>query len=147
MHHAEADEFGLLESGNHAKDARLVAPFDLRLEPDEAEMVAREIVLTQLHRRVGLATGARIDQPDRFHRPEPQRIAPAMRHHLDRQAPFEETFLVEVVDGGRFRRDQRVVEPLVLVACHRAVQVVAFAVVDAAGGIRHPAPGTSHLAP
>ena len=142
MHHAEADELGLLQPGDHPKHARLIAPFDLRLEPDEAEVIARQIVLPQLHGGVRLAAGARIDQPDRLHRPEPQRVAPAMRHHLDRQAAFEEPLLVEVVDGRRFGRDQRVVEALVLVARQRTVQIIALAVVDAAGGTGYQAPGT-----
>src|SRR5207248_716470 len=83
MHHAEADELSLLEPGNQTEDTCLIAPFDLRLESDEAEMVAREVVLTQLHGGVWLATRAWIDEADRFHRPEPQRVTAAMRHHFD----------------------------------------------------------------
>ena len=102
MHHAEADELGVLEAGNHRQHARLLAPLQLRLEADQAEVVAGEVVLPQLHDGVRRAAGARIDQADRLHRAEPQRVAAAMRHHLDRQAPLEELLLVEVVDRRRF---------------------------------------------
>ena len=36
MHHAEANELGVLEPRNHPQHARLVTPFDLRLEADQA---------------------------------------------------------------------------------------------------------------
>ena len=101
VHHPEAHELGLLEARDQPKHARLVAPFDLRLEADEAVVIAGEIVLPQLDDGVRLASGARIDQADRLHRTEPQRVDAAVRHHLDRQAAFEEPLLVEVVDRRR----------------------------------------------
>ena len=135
MHHAEADEFGALEAWNQPEHALLLTPFDLRLESDEAEMIARQIVLAELHRRVRLATDARIDETDRLHRSESQRVAPAMRHHLDRQTPFKEACLVEVVHGGRLRADERIVEPLIFLSCERTVQVIALPIVHAACGL------------
>ena len=105
MHHAEADELRVLEARNHRQHARLLAPLQLRLEADEAEVIAGEVVLPQLHDGVRRAAGARIDEADRLHRAEAQRVAPAMRHHLDRQAALEELLLVEVVDGRGFRGD------------------------------------------
>ena len=56
-----------------------------------------------------------------------------MGHHFDRQTAFEELLLVEVVHRRRLGMDQRVVEARVLVARQRAVQIIALAVVDAAG--------------
>ena len=132
MHHSEADELRGREPRNHPQHARLVAPLDLRLEADEAEVIAGEVVLAQLHGGVRLAPGAWIDQADRFHRAEAQRVGPTVRHHFDRQTAFEEALLVEVVDRRRLRRHQRVVEALVLVARQRAVEIVALTVVDTA---------------
>ena len=74
MDHAEAHELGVLEPGNQPQHARLLAPLHLRLEADQAEVVAGEVVLPQLHDRVRLASGARIGQADRLHRPEAQRV-------------------------------------------------------------------------
>ena len=112
MHHAEAHELGVLEPRDQPQHARLVAPLDLRLEADEAPVVARERVLTQLHDGVRTAPGARIGEPHRLHRPEAQRVAAPMRHDLDRQAAFEEGGLVEIVHRRRLGGDQRIVEPV-----------------------------------
>ena len=107
MHHPEAHELGVLEAGDHPQHARLLAPLQLRLEPDQAEVIAGQVVLAQLHDRVRRAPGARIDEADRLHRTEPQRVAPAVRHHLDRQTALEELCRVEVVDGRRLGADRR----------------------------------------
>ncbi len=108
--HAEAHELGLLEPRDHPQHSRLLAPLQLRLESDEAVVIAGEVVLPQLHRGIRLPPGSRIRQPDRLHRTEPQRVFAPMRHHLDRQAPFEELLLVEIVHGGRFCADERRIE-------------------------------------
>ena len=104
MGHAEADELGVLETGNEAQDARLLAPPELRLEANEAIVVAGKGVLPQLHCRVRQTPRPRIDEADWFHRPEAQRIEPAMRHHFDRQAALEEPLSVEVVNRPLTRR-------------------------------------------
>ncbi len=96
-------------------------------------MIAGEVVLAQLHGGVRLASGAWVDEADRLHRPEPQRVAPAVRHHFDRQAPLEELLFVEIVNSRRLRGHQRVVEALVFLARQRAVQIVSLPVVHAAG--------------
>jgi hypothetical protein len=80
---------------------------------------------------------ARIVEPDRLHRPEAQRIDPALGHHLDRHAAFEIgrvgfPFLELGLSPASARRGRRGTAP-----CHRAVDVVlGFALVPARG---HPA--------
>ena len=74
-------------------------------------------------------TGSWIDEADRFHRPEPQRVGPPMRHHLDRQTAFEEALVIEVVDGGRLGVNESLVKAVVLLAGQRTVQVVALTIV------------------
>ena len=59
VHHAVAHELGLFEPGNHAKHARLFAPLQLRLKPDEAEAFSRQIVLAKLHGGVRKASVVR----------------------------------------------------------------------------------------
>ena len=131
MHHAEAHELGVLETGNQRQHARLFTPLQLRLEPHQAEMVAGQIVLPQLHDGKRRAPGARIGQADRLHRAEPQGVAPAMCHHLDWKTALEELLLVEIMDGGGFGADQRLVKPAVFALRHRAVEIVALAIVHA----------------
>ena len=103
MDHAVAHELGLLEARNHPQHSRLLSPLQLRLESDEAVVIAGKVVLAQLHGGVRLPPGSRILQPHRLHRPEAQRVFAAVRHHFDRQAPFEELLLVEIVNRRRLR--------------------------------------------
>ena len=117
VNHPEADELGVLEPRDEPQDARLLAPLHLGLEPDEAEVIAGERILPELHARVRLAPGARIGQPHRLHRPEPQRVDAAPRHHLDWQTALEELRVVELVQRGLFRRHHRVVKFLRTAPC------------------------------
>ena len=133
MHHAETDELRVFETWNQRQDPGLFAPLQLRLESDQAEVIARQIILPQLHHGVRRPACTWIDKAHRLHGSEPQRLAPSMRHHLDRQTPFKERGRVEVVHGGGFRTGQRVVEAPVLIGRHWAVQVVTLPVIDAAG--------------
>ena len=67
----------------------------------------------------------RIGQPDRLHRPEAQRLAAALGHHLDRQAAVEVgRGLLPLLERGLLARQQRVDERLVLRPAHRTVEVV-----------------------
>ena len=68
--------------------------------------------------------GRGIRQAHRLHRPVPQRLAPALRHDLDRKTPLEVDPLLEVVDGHGLAREQVGDELLVLLARQRAVPVV-----------------------
>ena len=110
VHHPEPHELGLLEARNHPQHARLFAPLQLRLKAHQAEVIAGERVLTQLHDGIRTAPGSRIGEAHRLHRPEAQRVVAAMRHHFDRQAALEELLLVEVVHRRRFRADDRLIE-------------------------------------
>ena len=51
---AEPRELGLLQAGDGAEDARLLAVLELGLEADHVEQRAELVVLAQLHDRVGL---------------------------------------------------------------------------------------------
>ena len=133
MDHAETDELGLFQTGNQPEHPGLLAPFQLRLKAHEAEVIAGQIVLPQLHRGERRTTGARIHQADRLHRSEAQRVNTAMGHDLDGQTPFEESLLVEVVHRRRFRVDEGLVESTVLLARERAIEIVSCAVVNPAG--------------
>src|SRR4029079_16184051 len=130
--HPEAHELGALEPGNHPQHARLLSPLHLRLEADEAEVIAGNVVLAQLDDGVGFPAGAGVAQPDGFHRPEPQRVDAARRHHLDRQAALEEFRWSEWLDAGLLGRRQRGVEGLVFLSGERAVEIVPLPIVDAA---------------
>jgi hypothetical protein len=126
VHHAEANELGVLESWNHAQDARLFGPFQLGLKADQAVVIPRQRILPQLNGRVRVASRSWVREAHRLHRAKAKRVVPAMCHHFDWQAALEELLLVEVVNGRRFCRRHRLIKRLVLVARHRTVQIIAL---------------------
>ena len=126
MQAAKAGEFRILQAGNAAEDAHLLAVLQLGLEADHIEQGAELIVLAQLHDRVGLHIGLpRVGQPERLHRPVAQRFAPALGHHFDRQAAVEiggRGF--PIVERGLVAGEQRVDEGVILRARERTIDVV-----------------------
>ena len=89
MEAAEPRELGMLEPGNGAEDAHLLGMFQLGLEADHVPQRAERIVLPQLHHGVRPLGAMRVGEADRLHRTMRQRLAAALRHHLDGQAALE----------------------------------------------------------
>src|SRR5437660_4673109 len=89
VHHPESNELRVLQPGNHAEDPLLLAPLEPALESDQPPERPFLILLPKLDHRIGPSTRTRIDQPDRLHRPESQRLFAAPRHLLDRYAHLE----------------------------------------------------------
>jgi len=125
MDAAEACELSLLQTRDHAEDAFLLGVLELGLKADDVEKRAERIVLAKLDHRVGTLAGAGVDEADRLHRTEAQRVAAARGHHLDgkttleirrRGFPFLELRLL----AGQKGVDER----LVLVAVERTVDVI-----------------------
>ena len=138
MDHAHAHELGIREAGDHAEDALLLAPLELGLEAHHREMAGRQVVLPELHHRERSTTRARIDEADRLHGPEAQRVAPAAGDDLDGQAALEEELVLEGVQLGALGRGQGLMEAVVLRLVERAVDVVVapLAVARGAEGAR-----------
>src|SRR6185312_13571574 len=126
MQAAESCELCSFEAGNRAENAYLLAVFQLGLESDHVEQRAEFVVLAKLHDRVRLhVRPMRIGQPERLHRPVPQRLRAALRHHLDWQATVEigrRGF--PLVERGFLSRDQGFDEGVILLAAERTVDVV-----------------------
>ena len=97
VNRAEAQELRVLETRDHPEDALLLGDAEARLEPDEVPHAPAAILHAQLHDGVRFAPGARIDEADRLHRPEAQRVAAAARHLLGRHAALEVRHGVELV--------------------------------------------------
>ncbi len=69
MQAAEAREFRLSETRDHAEDAHLFGVLQLGLEADHVVERAQRIVLPQLHHCIGLDRRiVRIGEPHRLHR-------------------------------------------------------------------------------
>ena len=71
-----------------------------------------------------LPAGARVRQPHRLHRPEPQRLPSPPRHFLDRQAPLEVRNLVELVALVLIGGEEGIEKRLVARAVERGIEVV-----------------------
>ena len=147
MEPAEPRELGALQAGDRSEDPGLLAMPKLRLESHHVEQRAEPVVLPKLHDRIGLGLrGVRIGQPERFHRAVAQRLAAALRHHLDRQAAVEiggRGF--ELVKGNLLAGEQRVDEGLVLLAGERAVDVVGAGAAGAGLVVARLQPGDRHV--
>src|SRR6202012_1161463 len=86
---AQPRELRVLQAGDGAEQAHLLAVLQLGLEADDVPQRAERIVLAQLHHRPRPLAGARIAQADRLHRAEAQALWPGRGDHLDRLAALE----------------------------------------------------------
>src|SRR5690348_8407323 len=116
MNRSKPQKLAVPEPGNHAEYALLVTGPKTSLKAYDVPHTRAAVFLTQLDNRVGLTRRTRIAKPDRFERPESERIASAPRHLLDRHAALEVRHRVEFVCAVLIRREQRVDEVRVLMA-------------------------------
>ena len=70
MHDAVADEFRMLEPGDHRKDAPLLREAQVGLEADQVVEGTVGVVAPELHNGVVVFPRAGIAQSDGLHRPE-----------------------------------------------------------------------------
>ncbi len=125
MQAAEPGELGSLEAGDHAEDAHLFGVLQLGLEADHVPERAECVVLPELHHGIGPASGSRIVEPDRFHRPVAQCLAPALGHDLDRQAAVEiRRRGFPLLEHGLVAGKECIDEGRVLRLVHRAVEII-----------------------
>ena len=79
---------------------------------------------------------SRIDEADRLHGAEPERVDTARRHDLHGKAALEIVTLVDLVQVDRRSRDQGFVKNTVLLTAHRTVDVIISAFAVARGAER-----------
>ena len=113
---AVAQEAGMLEAGDQAQHAGLLAEFEVILKADEVVGIGAQIFLAQLHGRIRDSSGARIFQADRLHGAEAQRVAAAARDLFDGQAAFEVVQVLPIFLLDGLRGDERVIESVVFIA-------------------------------
>ena len=94
---AVAQEGGVLEAGDEAQDARLLAEFQVVLEADQVVAVGAEVLLAKLDDGVGPAAGPGVGEADRLHGAEAERVAAAAGGLFDGETALE---VVEGLDGG-----------------------------------------------
>src|SRR5882672_191326 len=136
MNLAELKKLCAFKSRNQTQHARLFAITQMILKADHAVRVSHQVLLTQLYRRVRLATVARIDQTDRLHGSVAQSVNTAAREFFDRQTRFEPARLFEALEWDAVRFNQSFVETRVLFFVKRTVEIIvaAFAIASGAKG-------------
>ncbi len=86
---AVAQETCVLQAGDHAQDAGLLAELEVVLEADEVVGVGAQVLLAKLDDGVGNVSGVRIAQADGLHGTEAQGVGSAAGDLFDGQAAFE----------------------------------------------------------
>ncbi len=153
---AVAEEVRVLEAGDHAQDAGLLAELEVVLEADEVVGVGAEVFLAELDGGVGPAAGLGVGEAGGLHGAEAQGVAAAAGGLFDGKAAFEVLQFgaaggwqvlraVEAVGRGasqllrreRLRRVRRraSMKAFVLVLGEGAVDVVGGALVPAGGEV------------
>src|SRR5581483_6826909 len=132
-----AQKARVLQPRDHAENPRLLGKAEMVLETDNIVGVGAQVFLPQLHYCIRTLPSARVDQPHRLHRPEAQRIPPPPGDLLNRQAAFEIVQVFPIVSLDRLRRDQGVVEAVVLFFGQGTVDVISRSLTVARGTV-HP---------
>src|SRR5271165_119591 len=84
-----AQKTRILQAGNQAQHARLFAKLQMILESHQVVGIRPQVLLPQLHHRIGHLAGAGIDESHRLHRTEAKGVAPAASNLLNRQAALK----------------------------------------------------------
>ena len=127
MHDAVAEELRPLEAWDHAKDAALLGPGEVGLEPNEVVGRVGGVLRTKLHDRPRAASAPGVDEPNRLHCAEAHGVQARAGHLLDRLAGTEEVALLEVLGHDAPGTHELSNEGLVLGLVHGAVEVVTLA--------------------
>ena len=86
---AVAQEGGVLQAGDQAQDAGLLAELQVVLEADEVVAVGAQVLLAKLDDGVGPASGPGVGEADRLHGAEAEGVAAAAGGLFDGQTAFE----------------------------------------------------------
>ena len=97
---AEAEEGGLLEAGDEAEDAGLLAEFEVVLKADEVVGVGAEVFLAELDDGVGPAAGLGVGEAGGLHGAEAEGVSASAGGLFDGEAAFEVLELCGGLLGG-----------------------------------------------
>ena len=124
MHRAETDKLDIFKSRNHPENAALFRPGQLGLKADQVVHGFLPVFGAQLNDGMRLMAGIRIDQTDRFHRPEAKRFHAARSQLFDRHAPFEVDNLLKVTRRNLLAAHQFIDKAEVFILIERTVEIV-----------------------
>ena len=133
MHDAVAEELHPLETRDHAKDASLLGPGEVSLEPNEVVGRVGGVLRTKLHDRPRAPAAPGVDEPNRLHGAVARGVQARAGHLLHGLAGAEEVALLEVLGHDAPGAHELGDEGLVLGLVHGTVEVVARAGLLVAG--------------
>src|SRR5437764_11981309 len=103
------------------------------LEADHVVCVGQQILLPELDSRKRRAPYARINETDRLHRAEAQRVVTAPRQLFNRQTRLEPARLLEALQRHRLCADESFRHTTILFFIERAVEIIVAAFVVTRG--------------
>ena len=127
MHHAVADEFRVVQRGDHGKHALLLREFQVGLEADDIIDGACGIIPAQLHDGIRLMPRLRVLEAHGLQRAVAQGIDAAPGHDLDGHTALEYVLVLKAVHRRLLRRVERVDKGKVFILIHCAVDIICIA--------------------
>ena len=97
VHYAVSYEFGVVKSGNHAKNSLLLTIGEIRLKANKIVTISCNVFFSQLHDSVRFFARVGIAKSDGFERTETNGVASALRHLFYGHATVEKFALFKVV--------------------------------------------------
>ena len=125
MHDAIAEKLGILQTGNHMKNALLLAEGQVGLKTNQVIGGLLLVLGAQLNRRPGTATGARVGEPDGLHSAKADGILARARNLLGWLTGLEEVPALKVLEHHAIGRGKRLDKGLVLLLVERGIEIVA----------------------
>ena len=125
VHDAVAQELRVLQARYHPEHATLLGPGEVGLKAYEVVGGTVRVLRTQLHCGPRAPSGPGVGKPHGLERAEAERVVAGPPHLLDGLAGAEQVSLLEVARDDALSREQGLHEGVVLLALHRAVEVVA----------------------
>ena len=129
MHDAVAQEFRVVQSGDHGKHPPLLREFQMGLEAHQIVNGAVGVVPPELHHGVGPPPRPGIIQSSRFQGAVQQRVMATAGHDLHRHTSLEHLTVLKAVDLRLLGMGQLLPEGVVLLLIHWAVYIIVCALI------------------
>ena len=140
MHDAVAQEFRVVQSGDHGKHPPLLREFQMGLEAHQVIDAALGVVPPQLHHGVGPPACPGIVQTPGFQGAVQQRVMAPAGHDLHRHTSLEHHAVLKAVDLRLLGGGQFLPEGVIFLLIHGAVYIIVRALI-----IPGTHPGVFHI--
>ena len=140
MHDAVPEKLGVLQAGNHAENAFLLAKCKVGLKSDEIVCRACSVFRPELHGCPRPSTRTGIGQPHGLHGSVPDRVVAGTGNFLGGLACLEKIASLKILEHHALRPYQLVDERIVFILGEWGVQVIPVRLIIVAGLREHDGP-------